>query len=55
MEFLVSPPQQQVFADNNHEFKVTQKLGFKADPIDVARAGARLDDALALMDEVGWD
>ena len=45
----------QVFADNNHEFKVTQKLDFKADPIDVARAGARLDDALALMDEVGWD
>jgi iron(III) transport system substrate-binding protein len=55
MEFLVSPSQQQVFADNNHEFKVTQKLGFKADPIDVARAGARLDEALALMDEVGWD
>jgi iron(III) transport system substrate-binding protein len=55
MEFLVSPQQQQVFADNNHEFKVTQKLDFKADPIDVARAGARLDDALALMDEVGWD
>src|SRR3954469_5475823 len=29
MEFLVSPAQQRVFADNNHEFKVTQKLDFK--------------------------
>ena len=28
---------------------------FKRDPIDVAAAGARLDDALNLMDEVGWD
>jgi iron(III) transport system substrate-binding protein len=55
IEFLVSPDQQQVFSDNNHEFPVTEELEFKADPIDVERAGARLDDALNLMDEVGWD
>jgi iron(III) transport system substrate-binding protein len=28
---------------------------FKRDPIDVDRAGARLGDALRLMDEVGWE
>jgi iron(III) transport system substrate-binding protein len=55
IEFLVSPEQQQVFADNNHEFPVSEELEFEADPIDVERAGARLDDALNLMDEVGWD
>jgi iron(III) transport system substrate-binding protein len=54
IEFLVSPQQQAVFSGNNHEFTVTGELGFKADPIDVERAGARLDDALNLMDEVGW-
>jgi iron(III) transport system substrate-binding protein len=55
IEFLVSRKQQQVFSDNNHEFPVSKELEFEADPIDVGRAGARLDDALALMDEVGWD
>jgi iron(III) transport system substrate-binding protein len=55
IEFLVSPGQQEVFSDNNQEFPVTDELEFKADPIDVDRAGARLDDALNLMDEVGWD
>jgi iron(III) transport system substrate-binding protein len=55
IEFLVSPAQQRVFSDNNHEFSVTGELGFKADPIDVEGAGGRLDDALNLMDEVGWD
>ena len=54
IEFLVSPEQQQVFSDNNHEFPVTEELEFEADPIDVEAAGARLDDALNLMDEVGW-
>jgi iron(III) transport system substrate-binding protein len=54
IEFLVTPEQQQVFSDNNHEFPVTEELEFKADPIDVEAAGARLDDALNLMDEVGW-
>jgi iron(III) transport system substrate-binding protein len=55
IEFLVSPDQQEVFSDNNHEFPVTEELEFKSDPIDVEQAGARLDDALNLMDEVGWD
>jgi len=55
IEFLVSPEQQQVFSDNNHEFPVTEELEFEADPIDVEQAGARLDDALNLMDEVDWD
>jgi iron(III) transport system substrate-binding protein len=54
IEFLVSPEQQAVFSDNNHEFPVSGELDFEADPIDVERAGARLDDALNLMDEVGW-
>jgi iron(III) transport system substrate-binding protein len=55
IEFLVSPGQQRVFSDNNHEFTVRGGADFKMDPIDVEGAGARLGDALALMDEVGWD
>jgi iron(III) transport system substrate-binding protein len=55
IEFLVSPEQQRVFSENNHEFPVQGAVEFKIDPIDVAEAGARLDDALNLMDEVGWD
>jgi iron(III) transport system substrate-binding protein len=55
IEFLVSPAQQRVFSDNNHEFTVNGGVDFKTDPIDVARAGARLDEALTLMDRVGWD
>jgi iron(III) transport system substrate-binding protein len=55
IEFLVSPEQQRAFSENNHEFRVDGELEFKTDPIDVERAGARLDDALNLMDEVGWD
>jgi iron(III) transport system substrate-binding protein len=55
IEFLVSPEQQRVFSENNHEFPVQGGVDFKMDPIDVEEAGARLDDALNLMDEVGWD
>jgi iron(III) transport system substrate-binding protein len=65
IESLTRPEQQRVFAENNHEFPVAEgaelpaeiaRFGdFKQDPIDVDRAGARLDDALKLMDEVGWD
>ena len=55
IEFLVSPGRQRVFSDNNHEFPVTGELEFKADPIDVEQAGARLDDAVNVMDEVGWE
>ena len=63
--FLREPRQQEVFAQNNHEFPVVKgaepskeiaQFGtFKRDPIDVARAGEHLDEALKLMDEVGWD
>jgi iron(III) transport system substrate-binding protein len=65
IEFLREPAQQEVFAQNNHEFpvvagakpskEIAQFGTFKRDPIDVNRAGARLDEALKLMDEVGWD
>ena len=55
IEFLLGPEEQQVFSDNNHEFTVKGGVDFKADPIDVAGAGAQLREALALMQEVGWD
>jgi iron(III) transport system substrate-binding protein len=55
IEFLVTPEQQRVFQENNHEFQVAECCDFKRDPIDVDAAGARLDEALNLMDEVGWD
>jgi iron(III) transport system substrate-binding protein len=65
IRFLREPAQQEVFARNNHEFPVVagarpsseiERFGdFKRDPIDVDRAGARLGEALNLMDEVGWD
>jgi iron(III) transport system substrate-binding protein len=63
--FLREPSQQELFARNNHEYPavggvkpdpVMARFGtFKRDMIDVARAGPLLDDALKLMDEVGWD
>jgi iron(III) transport system substrate-binding protein len=55
IEFLVTPEQQRVFQENNHEFQVAECCDFKRDPIDVDAAGARLDEAINLMDEVGWD
>ena len=65
IRFLREPAQQEVFAQNNHEFPAVEgasaspeieRFGdFKRDPIDVERAGTRLDEALNLMDEVGWD
>jgi iron(III) transport system substrate-binding protein len=55
IEFLVQPEQQRVFEARNHEFPVRGAPRFKRDPIDVEGAGERLDDALRLMDEVGWD
>jgi iron(III) transport system substrate-binding protein len=53
--FLVQPGPRRVFEANNHEFPIRGATDFKRDPIDVDGAGARLDDALRLMDEVGWD
>jgi iron(III) transport system substrate-binding protein len=65
IDFLREPSQQEVFARNNHEYPavsgvkpdpVMARFGtFKRDMIDVAGAGPLLDDALKLMDEVGWD
>jgi iron(III) transport system substrate-binding protein len=65
IEHLVRPGPQAKLAGNNHEFPVApgaepsaeiERFGdFKRDPIDVDRAGPLLDDALRLMDEVGWD
>jgi iron(III) transport system substrate-binding protein len=56
VEFLLRRPAQEVFVENNHEFSVLRGgPQFKRDPIDVEGAGAHLDEALELMDEVGWD
>jgi iron(III) transport system substrate-binding protein len=64
LEFLAQPDQQAVFASNNEEFPVHPGVkaaseiarfgSFKRDPIDVAAAGERLDDAVRLMSSVGW-
>ena len=54
VEFLTDPAQQGELAGNNHEFTLGRRSGFKRDPIDVDGAGPLLDDALRLMDEVGW-
>jgi iron(III) transport system substrate-binding protein len=65
IEFLLEPRQQEVFAQNNHEFpvakgarpspQIAQFGDFKRDMIDVQGAGSHLTEALNLMDEVGWD
>ena len=65
VNFLTSAEQQKVLASSNHEFaaaegveptkEIAQFGDFKRDPIDVAAAGARLDDALELMGSVGWN
>jgi iron(III) transport system substrate-binding protein len=64
LEFLERPDQQQVFVRNNKEFPVDPRIppapeiarfgSFKRDPIDVARAGEHLEEALRLMNDVGW-
>src|SRR5215207_6615466 len=50
IEALVQPAEQRVFEQGNHEFGVADCCEFKRDTIDVQAAGARLDDALNLMD-----
>ena len=65
IRFLREPAQQEEFARNNHELPVVEGAepseeiarfgGFRRDPIDVDGAGPLLDDALELMDQVGWD
>jgi iron(III) transport system substrate-binding protein len=65
VRYLTAPRQQRTFARNNHEFgvrpgvrttpEIAQFGNFKRDPIDVAGAGSRLDDAVRMMNDVGWD
>jgi iron(III) transport system substrate-binding protein len=65
MKSLEGKHQQEVFVRNNKEFPVVsgvrpapeiEKFGpFKRDPIDVRRAGAHLEEAVRLMNEVGWE
>jgi iron(III) transport system substrate-binding protein len=65
IEYLTSPENQAVFAANNKEFpvgrgvdaapEIAQFGGFRRDPVDVERAGPLLDEAVRLMNEVGWD
>jgi iron(III) transport system substrate-binding protein len=55
IEYLLRPQSQEVFVENNHEFPVRGGTNFKRDPIDVAGAGEHLDEALRLMNEIGWD
>jgi iron(III) transport system substrate-binding protein len=63
MEFLTRPEAQRTIAANG-EFAANPAVPpaapirdwakVKTDPIDVDRAGARLDEAVALMQRVGW-
>lgn len=63
MEFLTAPEAQRLITENS-EMAVNADVppadhirawkNVKKDPIDVARAGALLPDAVALMQEVGW-
>jgi iron(III) transport system substrate-binding protein len=65
MEFLSQPAQQRALIRNNHELPVARGMrpteeiarfgAFKPDPIDVDGAGRRLDEALRLMSDLGWD
>ncbi len=65
VEYLTAPAQQKTFAENNHEFavgpdiestpEIAQFGGFKRDPIDVSGAGEHLEDAVRMMNDVGWD
>src|SRR5215204_2842578 len=65
IDFLLEPRQQRVFVRSNQEFAVDPDVGptpeiarfgtFKRDTIDVAGSGEHLEEALNLMDEVGWD
>jgi iron(III) transport system substrate-binding protein len=64
MEYLTSPPaQEQIVAGSefaaNPDVPPVEHIrdwaGVKADPIAVEEAGPRLDDAISLMLEVGWN
>jgi iron(III) transport system substrate-binding protein len=55
IEYFLRPSEERIFVENNHEFPVRGGTDFKRDPIDVQGAGSRLDEALRMMNEVGWD
>ena len=65
VEYLTAPGQQRIFAQNNHELGVGPGIestpeiarfgAFKRDPIDVSGAGGHLEDAVRMMNDVGWD
>jgi iron(III) transport system substrate-binding protein len=65
VEYLTAPAQQRIFAQNNHELGVGPGIestpeiarfgAFKRDPIDVSGAGGHLEDAVRMMNDVGWD
>jgi iron(III) transport system substrate-binding protein len=56
MEHLTAPEAQREIAANG-EFPVNEELpqDVKLDPIDTEQAGRLLPDAVALMQEVGWE
>ncbi len=64
IEYLASPEAQSMFAETNSEFPANSKAelppqiaewrGFKIDPIDVTRGAELQDDAVDLMNDVGW-
>jgi iron(III) transport system substrate-binding protein len=64
IEYLEQPAEQELFARNNKEFPVVrgvkaspeiERFGpFKRDTIDVEGAGRHLEEALQLMEKVGW-
>jgi iron(III) transport system substrate-binding protein len=63
-EYLVSPEAQALFAEINGEFPVNRAArlpahvadwrGFEVDPIDAVRSAPLEDDAVELMNRVGW-
>jgi iron(III) transport system substrate-binding protein len=64
VEFLVSEEAQEEFAATNSEFpanpdaplpdQIADWQGFEIDPIDVTQGADLQDDAVELMNDVGW-
>jgi iron(III) transport system substrate-binding protein len=64
IEYLASAEAQELFAETNSEFpanadadlppQIAEWRGFKLDPIDVTRGAELQDDAVDLMNDVGW-
>ncbi len=65
LEYLISPPAQEIFAGANYEFPVRGGVasasvvagwgGFKADTLPVAKLGEFNAEAVMIMDRVGWN